>query len=280
MGRTAQADRYDAQARDAWRDPGAARKQLDALGGSNDQKLRRLGKVLTAVGEALYYFAEKKKDAAERFAFPEYKGKGERDDVNKHIQTKVKDWMEKKEPAIREAEAEYLKIVKLQPTPPPKWVIKAGAAVGNMWGRYVAEFRSAPYPKEWDQKGESPIGGDPEQGIPPLLWSEIRASYLAGLDRASEKQRTMAKAAYITCLDYSVKYQYFDEDSRSCEVWLSKNYPNEFHVIDEFRGSPTRINSGLDERAQPLSMDGQPVQDDTRQAEADTKAAETKKSDK
>ena len=270
LGQTAKADQYYGKVRDAWRDPAGARKKIIDVGGSEDQQVRRLGKSLTAVGEALYFFAEKKRVAVEAIKFPEYKGKGERKDVEKHINTKVKDWKTKKDPAIREAEKEYLKILDLQPQPPPRWVIAAGSAVGNMWGRYVAEFRAAPYPKEWDQKGNSPIGDPNDPTAPPLAWAEIRASYLAGLDGASEKEKGQARAAYEKCLDYSVKYQYFDEDSRSCEKWLSKNYPGEFHMIDEFRGTASRVNSGLDERAQPLSNDGQPITIDTRQLEADT----------
>jgi hypothetical protein len=45
-----------------------------------------------------------------------------------------------------------------------------------------------------------------------------------------------------------VKYQYADESSRSCEVWLAKNYATEFHVLDELRGSPTRVAFRVDEQ--------------------------------
>ena len=85
----------------------------------------------------------------------------------------------------------------------------------------------------------------------------------------------MAKNAFKTCLTYSVKYQFFDEYSRACEVWLSKNYGAEFHLIDEFRGAPTRVNSGLSDRAVPLNLDGTPyvVEDAAAAAE---KAAPSK----
>jgi hypothetical protein len=53
-----------------------------------------------------------------------------------------------------------------------------------------------------------------------------------------------------------VKYQYFDEFSRACEVWLAKNYKAEYHVVDELRGAPTLSNSGLDEKAPPILTDG------------------------
>jgi hypothetical protein len=167
--------------------------------------------------------------------------------------------MEKKRPAIEDTEKEYLKILDLQP-PPPIWVIAAGSRVGQMWGTYVAEFRAAPIPKEWKQKGTSPYGDPKDPSAPPLTWDEIRGAYYASLDQASEPDKQRAKAAYKKCLDYSVKYQYFDEYSRKCEVWLSKNYGAEYHLIDEFRGSPSRVNSGLSDRPQPLNLDGTPFQ--------------------
>lgn len=244
--------------RNAWKDPTAAMKKLDALGGDEPTKVRRIGKVLTAVGESLFFFAEQKRKDVDKIRFPEYKGSGERKDVEKHIQTKVKAWMDKKRPAIQETEKEYLKILDLQPSPPPMWVIAAGSRVGQMWGKYVAEFRAAPIPKEWRQKGNSPFGDPNDPSAPPLSWDEIRGAYYASLDQASEPDKQRAKAAYKKCLDYSVKYQYFDEYSRACEVWLSKNYGAEYHLIDEFRGAPTRVNSGLSDRAMPLNLDGTP----------------------
>jgi hypothetical protein len=120
-----------------------------------------------------------------------------------------------------------------------------------MWGKFVAEFRAAPIPNEWKGHGTVPGTGD-------LTYDELRGSYYAALDEASEPQKQRAKGAYKTCLDYSVKYQYFDEYSRECEKWLSKNYGAEYHLVDEFRGSPNRINSGLSDRPQPLNLDGTP----------------------
>ncbi len=49
-----------------------------------------------------------------------------------------------------------------------------------------------------------------------------------------------------------MKFQYFDEYSRDCEVWLAKNYKAEYHVVDELRGAPTLSNSGLDDKSPPL----------------------------
>jgi len=237
--------------RNTWKDPGSVQKKLDAMGGDDNEKLRRLAKVLTAVGESMFYFAEQKRKDVDKIKFPEYKGQGNREDVLKHVKTKVGDWIKKKQPAIEEAEKEYLKILDLQPSPPPRWVIAAGSRVGQMWGKFVAEFRAAPIPKEWKGHGIVP-------GTADLTYDELRGEYYSKLDEASEPQKQHAKAAYKKCLDYSVKYQYFDEYSRACEVWLSKNFGAEYHLIDEFRGSPSRVNSGLSDQPQPLNLDGTP----------------------
>ena len=104
-----------------------------------------------------------------------------------------------------EAMLRFDKILKLKPSAPPRWVIAAGAAVGDMWGRYVAEFRAAPYPKDWDQPGDSPFGEPNNPNAPPLRWSEIRAQSPASLDRPAEKQRQIAKGAFIQGRGYAGK---------------------------------------------------------------------------
>ena len=87
--------------------------------------------------------------------------------------------------------------------------------------------------------------------------AELRGVYYDSLDAASEPFKVRnAKPALKKCLDLSVKYQYFDEYSRNCEVWLAKNYKSEYHVVDELRGAPTLSNSGLDEKAPPVLTDG------------------------
>ena len=58
--------------------------------------------------------------------------------------------------------------------------------------------------------------------------------YTGEIDRVSEPYKTNhARPALKKCLDLSTKYQYFDGFSRSCEVWLAKNYKAEYHVTDE-----------------------------------------------
>ncbi|APR81727.1 TPR domain protein [Minicystis rosea] len=215
-----------AKVRSLYRDPAAVLAKLQASGGD---ETRRLGKLLTAVGEAIFFAAEQKRRAVDVIHFPVYKGSGQRADVLAHINGKVSDWIKKKRPAIEEAEREYRKVVELKPAPPPRWVIASGARVGQMWGKFVAEFRAAPIPSQWRQPG----------------YEEVLGAYTEGIDGASEPDRRRAKVAYQTCLEFSSKYQYFDEYSRGCEVWLSKNYGSEFHVVDELRGAPSRIAVGI-----------------------------------
>lgn len=228
-----------AKVRALYRDPAAV---VGKLRGEGDE--RRLARTLTAVGEALFYAAEQRRKGVDAIKFPAYRGSGRREDVLAHIQTKVDAWMKKKMPAIEEAEREYRRVLDVTPEPPPRWVIASGARVGQLWGRFVAEFRAAPVPKEWLQTGPSPYGD--------LTWEEIRFAYLAAIDEKSEPYRKRAKEAYKACLSYSTRYQHFDESSRSCEVWLAKNYGAEYHVIDELRGTPSRI--AADVPSEPLAL--------------------------
>jgi hypothetical protein len=241
-GQDAQAKTEYAKVRGLWSDPGKAEAAIKGAYPTEDeaQKDRRLAKALNAVGEAFFFAAEERRKAeVDPVKFPAYSGPGDKASVLKHIQSKVKDWYTKKRDAIAKVEPEYVKILELKPIPPPKWVIAAGSRAGLMWGDFVDDFRRAPIPEAWKKD------------------AEIRGTYYDALDAASEPFKVQhAKPALKKCLDLSVKYQYFDEFSRNCEVWLAKNYKAEYHVVDELRGAPTLSNSGLDEKAPPVLPDG------------------------
>lgn len=191
-----------------------------------DANPRNVGRILTYVGEAVFFFAEQKRKDVEAIKFPEYKGPGEMPEVLKHINTKVVDWIKKKKPAIEETEKAYQQVMELQPAPPPRWVIASASRVGGMWGKFVAEFRAGPIPKEWRQNGPVP-------GVQDLTYQELRNDYYARIDEAAEPQKQRAKAAFKMCVDFSVKYQYTDEFSQACQNWLEKNYRKEFiHVAE------------------------------------------------
>lgn len=241
-GQENQARAAYARVRALWSNPADAEAKIKAAYPDEDdaQKDRRLARALNAVGEAYFYAAEERRKAeVEPVKFPAYKGPGDRASVLKHIETKVKDWYTKKRAAIVKVEPEYVKILELKPVPPPKWVIAAGSRAGLMWGDFVDDFRAAPIPEAWKK--------DPE----------IRGTYYDALDAASEPFKVQnAKPALKKCLDLSVQFQYFDEFSRACEVWLAKNYKAEYHVVDELRGAPTLANSALDEKSPPVLLDG------------------------
>ena len=201
---------------------------------------RRIGRALNAVGEAMFFAADQQKVAlVDSLKFPQYYGNGSRESVEKHIKDKVAPWSKKKSDAIKKVAPEYEKILALKPDAPPKWVIAAGSRVGLLWGQFVDEFRAAPIPEGMKKD------------------RELRNAYYGALDDVSSPWKDkLAKPALKTCLDYSVKYQYFDDYSRSCEVWLSKNYKAEYHVVDELRGSPNLANNGLGEQNPPVIIGG------------------------
>ena len=239
-GRDADAAREYDRARELWRDPTVAMRAIEQAEKDPAARERRIGRAVTAVGEALFYAAEQKRQKVDALRFPVYRGPGTKVAVLAHIRGDVATWVRTKRPLIEQATADYSQIMNLTPLPPPRWVIAAGARVGQMWGQFVREFRAAPVPDY--------IKKDPE----------LLAAYWKALDEASEPQKRMAKAAYETCTRYSVKFQFFDEHSKSCEAWLADNYKSEYHLVDEFHGAPTRTNSALKERSPALDVRGRP----------------------
>lgn len=204
--------------RELWKDPAAGQKAIEADGGDDGAKIKRLGRALNAAGEALYYAAEEKRLLAENEKMPEYKGSGKREAVLKHVNTKVAAWVKARRKAVEEAEKAYSAIVALQPVPPPRWVLSASSRVGELWGSFARQFRSTPVPGEWKKNGAVP-------GTPGLTYEELRTAYYTAIDEASEPMMARARAAYKTCQDLSAKYAYTDALTKRCDDWLSKNTP-------------------------------------------------------
>ena len=264
LNKTTDAGREYGKVLKAYSKPEEVNAEIKAEAGGD----RRLAQALRAVGEAIFFEAEKVRAKADKIEFPVYKRKptklkgfaAQAEDmklVSEHVQTKVADWMVKKQAAISEASEAYVKIIALRPDAPPEWAIAAGERVGGMWAQFVTEFRAAPYPSLWDKPD----------------FAEVKEKYFFELDRASEPMKLLGRAAFVTCLNRSVDYQYFDDNSRTCEVWLAKNYKADFHLVDEFRGSPNRVNSTLQERPYPLLMGGEPFIVAPAQTAADKKEA-------
>ena len=201
--------------RELWKDPEPASKAVYALGATDAEHAQHLARALLAVGEAMYYVAEEKRLAAEAEKMPEYKGAGDRAHVLKHIQSKVGPWVQARRAKIEEAEKHYTAILNVQPFPSPRWVIDASARVGQMWATFAAQFRATPIPKEWAGTGKIP-GTDIDR-------ETTRDAYYAALDEAAEPVMQRARAAYKSCHDMSIKWQYTDDLSKSCEDWLNKH---------------------------------------------------------
>ncbi|MBS2011650.1 MAG: tetratricopeptide repeat protein [Deltaproteobacteria bacterium] len=241
LGKVAEAQREYTRVRSLWTDPASAEAKIRAAypGEDDAQKDRRLGRALDAVGEALFFLADQRRIAeVEPIKFPEYRGAGDKASVKAHIETKVKEWLQKKRAAIEKVEPEYAKILALEPAPPPKWIIAAGSRSGLMWSDFVDDFRRSPIPRAW--KG-----------------TELEHVYYDEIDRKSEPfKANLAKPALKKCLDLSTKHQYSDAFSRSCELWLAKNYKQEYHAVDELRAAPTLGNGALAEKSPPLLAGG------------------------
>jgi tetratricopeptide (TPR) repeat protein len=210
------------------RDPaGVIAKMARASGGLDD---RALGRVLTAVGEAIFFFAEEKRRAAEAIRLPIYAGTGRREDVAAYTSGPLATWLAQRRTAIGDAEKAYAEALAIQPLPPPKWEVASAARVAQMHGKLAAQLLTAPLPKSWKSRGPSPWGP---------TWEAVRADFRGALEQASDPLLARAKAAYRSCVDLSVKYQYIDDRARSCGAWLSRRYPSEFPRLDEIIDRPS-----------------------------------------
>lgn len=222
-GATAKAAAEFQIVRALWAQPEDTVKQLNALGGTEDEQMRRLGQTLTVVGEALFFFGEQKRAEADALRFPEYTGPSNKDAVLKFMGTKVSEWMKKKRTAIEDADNEYQKILQIQPVPPPRWVIAAAGRVGFLWSTFASDSQRAPTPKEWNSN------------------AELRAMYLQVISTLSEPLMVRSKQAFKTCVNYSLKFQWADEHSRACVKWLEQNDRKAWIPVEELLPQPAHL---------------------------------------
>ena len=204
--------------RDLWKDPETAKKAVESAGSDDKDKMKRLARALNAEGEALFYVAEEKRLLAEKAKMPEYTGPGKLDSVATHLRTKVAPWIAERRKRIDDAEKAYVAILQIQPVPPPRWVISAGARVGDMYARFVAQFRQTPVPADWKKDGTIP-------GT-TMTYEELRKEYYTRVDEAAEPYRRQAIGAFKKCQEMSKKYQYSDALSKQCDDWLARNAPS------------------------------------------------------
>lgn len=194
--------------RSAWSDPVAAEQK--ARGDEPDALVQKqtLGRALTAVGEAHYFFAEKhQKEKVGPIKMPEYKGNGSQKDVALHNVSVMMPWMKSTITALNAAELEYNKILTLAPGPPALWSIQAAAAVARMWDTFVQEIHNAPTPSDFKKRGAEQLLRD---------WQQV----LVVTAYPSQKH---ARKVYELCRDIAAKAPGYDEIAKECVDWLDKN---------------------------------------------------------
>ena len=190
-------------------------QRLDALGGDDRAKRRRLGSALLAVGEAHFLAAERKRAAADRVVRPIYRGAGDRRDVLKFINTRVVAWVKAKRSAIEDAERAYRQALEMRPVSPPRWAIAASARIGALWAAYADEFlASAPVPREWRADGVVP-------GTTDLTYAELRREYTGKLAESIAPQIERARAAFRQCSELGAEVHISDAHTRTCDAWLA-----------------------------------------------------------
>lgn len=231
--------------RAAWVRPEESLKEIYQADGTERERQIRLGQALTALGEALFFFAEQKRTEVEAIRFPAYVGSGDKASVEAFVKTHAGPWLVKKRDAMESAEREYQKILSIQPVPPPRWVVAAAERVGFLWANFVADFHRAPTPKEWNT--DAPLPGTDIPG------KEIKKLYLEQLSSMSEPLGQRSKQAFRVCVDYSAKYQWVDEHTEACVKWLEKNDRKRWIPLEELKPSP--IYSTFPVRFAPIVPD-------------------------
>ncbi len=171
-------------------------------------QLRRLARVLSAVGEARFMVAEaQQRNEVDALRVPTFHGGT---GVEAFASATLRPWMEKKRAAIEAASRAYAAVLEVQPAPPPRWVVAAGRAVGLMWGTFVDEL-DALGARHAASKG---------------FRDAVRA--------AAEPYRSgHARPAMQACVAYPAKLQWVDPGVRDCERWLVRHYPGAVVPVEE-----------------------------------------------
>jgi len=67
---------------------------------------------------------------------------------------------------------------------------------------------------------------------------ELKKFFLEDLSSLSEPPRERSKQAFRVCVDYSRKFQWFDDHSQACISWLEKNDRQRWIPVEEIRPQP------------------------------------------
>lgn len=198
------------------------------LGQSPELGERRLGQALTALGEAHFFFAERERAKASAIKLPAYRGPADLEALKK----KLPEALGARRRAMEQAETAYIRILSIEPSPPPKWVVEAAAQVTLIHADFINEIRSI----------ETAL--KKEKTSPKTALADVAGS----LDPFFRR----ALAAAKTCEMYSIKFQTISEASRRCQAWLDENAPREHPKIEELAPRMGHIRQGATEVEAPL----------------------------
>lgn len=170
-------------------------------------RMRHLARALTAHGEAIFVAADARRAAeVAPLSVPVYKGAFDAAAVSAWAAKELRPWMEKRRRAIEAVEADFAKILEMQPVPPPRWVVAAAGVVAAMWGDLADDLR----------KGAT-LARPPKD-------PDLRKAYEEAMQGAAEPiTHGRAIPAAKRCLDLAAKLQVVDERAKACEAWLIEN---------------------------------------------------------
>lgn len=176
--------------------------------GEDRASARRLGAALSVVGQARHRRARAQREAVALDRVPRYRGPRDRRGLERFFRQEAGPWLIETRAAMEATEAAYLTVLRIEPAPPPVWIIASSADVTAMWSELVDAIEALP---------------------DPLLDPELLDGYRAAMDSLTTPIRLRAKQAARICIEYGRKYRVASDDTRRCERWLVTHFPDE-HV--------------------------------------------------
>ncbi|MBW2453067.1 MAG: hypothetical protein JRI68_01075 [Deltaproteobacteria bacterium] len=240
LGDAAEADRLYRRVSATWSKPDRRQRLIASFDSTQPGHLRRLGKVLTAVAEAYLHFSKQQRDWADGMVRPPFRGAPTRARLQSYLTGQLVPWLAARQRAIRAAAADYQRIPRLRPAPPPGAVVEASSDVAAMWAALLEDLRGPPY-------RAAGAGQSADQ-----QW------YRRQVEQLAAPLQRKAKQAHRTCLAYSAEYLVRSDDRARCHDWLSRHYPAEHRPVLELMPAPTWRGAALSERwpALPASPGG------------------------
>ncbi len=205
---TKRAERHYANVLAGWREPSRAVAQITAGDEPDDVKTARVSQALNAVGEALFFHAEQRRERADALRPPTFQGGYDEAAVVRHLQLRVTPWLVKRRTLVDEAEAAYRKVLDVQPVPPPHWIVASASQVGAMLELLRRDLEAMPIPDK--------IRKDPK------LWG----IYQEALAESLAPFREAARAADRLCVEMARRYAVKNEYSARCTARLAAAPPN------------------------------------------------------